>query len=128
MRKLLVAMVGMYVSLVWGQTPQIAPLADWLSARPGFTVSVSPAPEAGVFLVRATVTDLETSKTLATPEVTTTAGRPATVEVGVEGRVMVKIVVTVEPSGRAASYVAQVRRDGRLDSQHEARLVLPDRT
>ncbi len=74
------------------------------------------------------MTDLETSKTLATPEVRTSTGGPATVEVGIEGKVMVKIVVTVDPSGRAATYIAQVRRDGRLDSQHEAKLTLAERT
>ncbi len=42
MRALVAAVVGMYVSLVWGQSPQMAPPSDWVNARPASTVSLHP--------------------------------------------------------------------------------------
>ena len=128
MRMLIAVAATCLCASALAQAQSIAPIADWMNARPALAVSVTPSTEAGVYIVRATVTDLETAKTLATPEVKTTAAGPATLEAGIEGKILVKLVVTVDSSGRTASYIATVRRDGRVESQHEATLTLPDRT
>jgi hypothetical protein len=121
---ILVATLMLTSTLVYAQA--IGP-ADWKDARPSSSITVSPGGEPGVYVVRAKVTDLKTSKILATPELKTVAGTPATFELGIKDKVIIKFVVTINETGQEASYISEVRRNGELESSQEASLSLAKR-
>ena len=117
---------GVYTA--WAeQIPASAIAADWMSkwtdARPSATVSVVPISKPGQFLVRVKITDLATSSLLAEPRLVTAAGVPATMETGTD-KLMVRFVVTVDPSGRQAAYTSEVRRNGQVESSQSAVLAI----
>jgi len=96
----------------------------WESANPATSVSVAPGTKPGEYVVKATVSDLNTSKVLARPMLTTLAGTPATIEIGSQSGVVLKLVVTVAVDGRSASYVGEVRKGGKVESSQSATLSL----
>ena len=96
----------------------------WESANPATLVSVAPSSTPGQYVVKATVSDLNTSKVLARPTLITEAGKPATIEIGSQGGVVLKVVVNVAVDGRSASYVGEVRRGGKVESSQSATLSL----
>lgn len=96
----------------------------WEAASPATSVSVVPGDRPGEYVVRATVSDLNTSKVLARPTLVTAVGTPATIEIGSQAGVILKVVVTVAGDGRSASYVGEVHRAGKLESSQSATLSI----
>ena len=88
------------------------------SARLAIEVDVKPVDgKPGMFLLASTVTDLETDAVIAKPTLTIGSGKPARVEMGDEGKWLLKVSVTADGASHRAAYDATFTRSGQVVSR-----------
>ncbi len=119
----LVILVAAATAAGAGPVVRIDP-ADWEAPRLSTQVSVVASKTEGQYIVRAKVTDLSSSKVLATPTLVVAASQPATVEMGSTGATKLKMVFTVSADGKTATYTGEVQRAGEVQSSQQATLAV----
>lgn len=102
--------------------------ADWAAPRLSTEVTVTAGTAVDQFVVRAKVTDINSSRVIATPVLLVAANQPATVEIGRPDAVKLKLIFTVSADGKTASYTNEIQRNGEVQSSHKATLVIATRT
>lgn len=115
------AVAAAFVGAAFGQS---ATEADWAAAKLATTLTVERAEHPGQYQIDATISDLVTSKVLSKPKLITVAGKPATIEVGSAGTQTLKMVVTVSPDGKTASYTSEFRRLGKVETTQSTTLAV----
>jgi hypothetical protein len=109
-----------FVAFANPHAPQPTP-----SARLGIEVDVKPIEgKAGQFWVSSTVTDLENNSVIAEPRLVISADKPAKIEMGVEDKWMLQIVVIADGVSRRGSYDATFTREGKVVSRQRLAMNL----
>jgi hypothetical protein len=127
MKKLFaLALLALSFSAVADSAAPTSPDA-WVGARPNIQIAVTRGATPDTYTVNAVVSDLRTGNVLAKPVVITRAGTPARAEiggVGAKGMVSVAFTITVDASGKTATYSSEVRDNAEVVASQSATLAV----